>query len=202
MHPAAVRSKHDGMSEAALRRPTTTIRPYRPLDHGACRALWAELTGVDRRIFGDPSIGGADPGAAFEEYLTRLDLAGMWVADDPDEGVVGFVGLVLGAGSAPGISSGGRSRGTSGAVSPVVVTAPRRGEGIGRALLAHVAGQARQRGMRRLSIAPAPRNIDALRCLQASGYDTLAAVTLTLDLTGSGHGAGERLDLQGLSFSY
>jgi GNAT superfamily N-acetyltransferase len=110
---------------------------------------------------------GADPGAGFEEYLTRLDLSGMWVAAD-QHGVVGFVGLML------------NDRG--GSVDPVVVTADRRGEGIGRALLRHVADQARRRGLRELTISPAMRNVEAIHCLHAAGYDVLANITLALNL--------------------
>ena len=32
-------------------------------DYSECRRLWAELTEHHRRIYGDPSIGGADPGS-------------------------------------------------------------------------------------------------------------------------------------------
>ena len=56
----------------------------------------------------------------------------MWVAHQSDEGVVGFIGLIL--------------QGRAGAVDPVVVTAGRRGQGIGRALLGYVAEQARRSG--------------------------------------------------------
>jgi GNAT superfamily N-acetyltransferase len=152
------------MTQTLTPRTTVGVRPYRPADHNACRRLWAEFVEQQRSLYNDPTLGGPDPGAGFEEYLTRLDLSGMWVADD--RGVVGFVGLVL--------------DGRGGAVDPVVVTANRRGEGIGRALLAHVAEQARQRGLRELSISPALRNVEAIHCLHAAGYDVLANITLSL----------------------
>src|SRR4051812_41763455 len=104
------------------------IRAYRPTDHRECRLLWAEMTAADAGLYGAASSD--DSGAAFEEYLTRLDLSGMWVASDVGGGVVGMVGLLL-----------------DGQVEPLVVASSRRGEGIGRALLAHVAEQARRRGM-------------------------------------------------------
>ena len=173
-----------------------TIRPYRPLDHRACRRLWAELIEAHREIYDDASLGGADPGAGFEEYLTRLDLAGVWVADHPEVGVVGLIGLVLGGAQAQ------QTVEPSGEVEPVVVAAHLRGRGIGRDLLEYVAAQARKRGMRRLSISPASRNVDAIRCLHAAGYDTMASVTLTIALVaGPGTGSPE-LDLPGLTFSY
>lgn len=172
---------------AQLAEPVT-IRPYRPLDHRACRDLWAELVRTKRELYHDRTIGGPDPGAGFEEYLTRLDLSGMWVAHHSDDGVVGFVGLIL--------------RGRAGAVEPVIVTEHRRDRGIGRALLEYVADQARGRGLRELSISPALRNAEAIHCLHRSGYDTAATVTLTLDLTGRARTAGEEIELHGVHFAY
>jgi GNAT superfamily N-acetyltransferase len=178
-----------------------TIRPYRPLDHRACRQLWAELTEAYREIYDDPALGGADAGAGFEEYLTRLDLAGVWVAEHPDEGVVGLAGLVLG-GAAVGSALARRGNEPTGEVEPVVVAAHLRGRGIGRDLLEYVAAQARRRGMRQLSISPASRNVEAIRCLHAAGYDTMATVTLTLALVGSAAADTPHLDLHELTFAY
>src|SRR5688572_12971444 len=101
-------SKHEGMSSsvAGVRLPVgVTIRPYRPLDHNACRRLWGELVEHTGELYGrvaprrssgkgNDNEADQDPGAGFEEYLTRLDLSGMWVADGVEDGVVGFVGLI------------------------------------------------------------------------------------------------------------
>jgi GNAT superfamily N-acetyltransferase len=166
-----------------------TIRSYRPTDHRACHQLWGELTEDDHALYGEAaSPEGIDPGAAFEEYLTRLDLSGMWVAEDPGAGVVGLVGLVL--------------RGRGGEVEPIVVTAARRGEGIGRALLAHVADEARRRGLAQLTISPASRNVDAIRCLHAAGYDALANVTLAFDLNPHGRAWRDGIDLHDRRFRF
>lgn len=163
------------------------IRPYRPADHAAGRRLWAELVQQHRELYDDPGFGDRDPGAAFEEYLTRLELSGVWVAEYGDDGVVGLAGLVL--------------AGRSGRVEPVVVTARRRGRGIGRALLTHVADQARRRGMARLTVAPEARNVAALRCLHAAGYDVLSAIELTLALRPADRAAVRpELDLHELRF--
>jgi ribosomal protein S18 acetylase RimI-like enzyme len=180
-------------------RPTApvAIRAYRPMDHRACRSLWAELTESQRELFDDRTLGGSDPGAGFEEYLTRLDLSGMWVAEHRDEGVVGFVGLVLGD---PINRTGGINR--SGQVEPIVVASHLRDRGIGRALLDHVAGEARRRGLTNLTISPVSRNVEAIRCFYAAGYDVLASVTLTLDLAPRGHRWRDGLDLHELRFSY
>ena len=79
--------------------------------------------------------------AGFEEYLTRLDLSGLWVADHADDGVIGLVGLIM--------------RGRAGEVEPVVVTVSHRHKGVGRKLLRHVADEARKRNMTALTISPA-----------------------------------------------
>lgn len=166
---------------------SVSIRAYRPTDHSVCRALWAELTQVQRDLYDDPDRGGADPGVGFEEYLTRLDLSGMWVAEHSEDGVVGFVGLTL--------------NGRAGEVYPVVVTQRHRSQGIGTALLAHVADQARNRALRELVVIPESRNVAAIRCLHAAGYDMLAAVRLTLNLAGIRRETDE-MDVHNLRFRY
>src|SRR3954454_14463089 len=79
------RSQNVGMSPV-------TGRSYRPSDHSAGRQLWSELTNQHNLMYGDVAN---DAGAGFEEYLTRLDLGGHWVADHADDGVIGMVGLVM-----------------------------------------------------------------------------------------------------------
>jgi GNAT superfamily N-acetyltransferase len=164
------------------------VRPYRPTDHSACRRLWEELTEHHRELYDDPDLGGADPGAAFDEYLTRLDVSGVWVADDPEDGVVGLVGLVL--------------TGRAGEVEPVVVSGSRRGQGIGRALLEHVAAEARRRGLKYLTVTPVSRNVSAIQCLHAAGYEVLSGIELTLDLSRRNHEWRDGLELHDLRFSY
>jgi GNAT superfamily N-acetyltransferase len=174
---------------AVSERTRATIRPYRAVDHAAARRLWAELTNEHRELYpaGNGNSDG-DPGAAFEEYLARIDLSGVWVADDPGAGVIGMAGLIL--------------RGRVGEVEPVVITASRRGEGIGRALLGHVAEQARNRGLSALTISPAARNIAAIRCLHAAGYDALSAIELTLDLTRRRREWRDGVEFQDLRFRF
>ncbi len=148
--------------------PGVTIRSYRPSDHNACRRLWAELDDHRADLTNDRSIRTDDPGAGFEEYLTQLTLSGMWVAQDGDSEVVGFVGL--------------RLDGRLGEVDPIVVTESMRGRGIGQALLAAVAEQARRRGLRQLTVSPPLRDVAALRALRSAGFDTATVVTLSLSL--------------------
>ncbi|MGK5679857.1 GNAT family N-acetyltransferase [Actinoplanes sp. URMC 104] len=142
-----------------------TVRSYRPSDHSAGRRLWTELTNQHNRMYGVPE---EDAGEGFEEYLTRLDLGGLWVADHADDGVIGLVGLVI--------------RGRGGEVEPIVVTVSHRHKGVGRKLLRHVAGEARRRNMTTLTISPESRNVDAIRSLHAAGYDVVSSIELTLDL--------------------
>jgi len=174
---------------AVSERTQAIIRPYRAVDHAAARRLWAELTSEHRDLY--PASNGnseGDPGAGFEEYLARIDLSGVWVADDPGAGVIGLAGLIL--------------RGRVGEVEPVVITASRRGQGIGRALLGHVAEQARGRGLTALTISPAARNIAAIRCLHSAGYDALSAIELTLDLTRRKREWRDGVEFQDLRFRY
>lgn len=156
-----------------------TIRGYRPSDHNACRRLWAELTEHRDRLFGQTIDDQTDAGAGFEEYLTQLNLSGMWVAEHRDTGVCGFIGLML--------------EGRIGEVDPVVVTAAMRGQGVGRALLAKVGEESRRRGLRRLTVSPPVRDVSALRALHTAGFATVATVTLAYDVAGtreSGRAAG------------
>lgn len=166
-----------------------TIRAYRPSDHNACRRLWAELTEHRSALYGEQV---SDSGAGFEEYLTQLNLSGMWVADHAEEGVSGFIGLML--------------DGRAGEVDPVVVTASLRGRGIGQALLARVADEANRRGLQRLTVSPPVRDVSALRALHTAGFATVATVTLAYNVSGSARrGAaappdGSTLDLFDLRF--
>src|SRR5439155_19208183 len=102
---AATRSDHWCMTQTlpSRRADTVVIRAYRAIDHQACRQLWAELASEHRSRypngvdvgpaaadasaemappgavgFAGPREAAGDPGAGFEEYLTRLDLSGMW----------------------------------------------------------------------------------------------------------------------------
>jgi GNAT superfamily N-acetyltransferase len=142
-----------------------TVRSYRPSDHVVGRRLWSELSNQHNQMYGEPV---ADSGAGFEEYLTRLDLSGLWVADHADDGVIGLVGLIM--------------RGRAGEVEPLVVAASHRHKGVGRRLLRHVASEAQKRSMTALTISPSSRNVDAIRSLHAAGYDVVSSIELTLDL--------------------
>src|ERR1700757_14335 len=93
------------------------VRDYAESDYGACRSLWAELTEYHRGIYGDPSIGGDDPGAGFDDYLAEPHRIGSWVAESRGL-VIGLTGLL--------------DRGPSAEVEPVVVAESARHRGVGR----------------------------------------------------------------------
>jgi GNAT superfamily N-acetyltransferase len=168
--------------------PELIIREYAGGDYQAGRSLWAELTEYHRGIYGDPSIGGADPGAAFDEYLAMPERAGSWVAELGGR-VAGLTGLL--------------DRGPSAEVEPVVVTAAARGRGIGRALISLMAEEARARGYEYLAIRPVARNVAAVRRFHAAGFRTLGGhVDLTMDLGSRRHEWQHGASLHGLDFDY
>lgn len=164
------------------------IREYEPSDYAAGRSLWAELTEHHRRIYGDPTIGGDDPGAAFDEYLAAPERVGSWVADQGGR-VVGLTGLL--------------DRGRSGEVEPVVVTQSLRSRGLGRLLIDQVVVEATTRGYEYLAIRPVARNVSAIRGFYGAGFRTLGGhVELTMDLAARRHGWLEGASLHGLEFRY
>lgn len=163
------------------------IRGYSPVDdHAACRNLWVEMTLSHQRLYDDVDHGGGvDPGAAFEEYLTKLNLSGMWVAVDGDA-VVGFAGLLI--------------QGRQGEVEPLVVTESQRDHGIGTALIDRVTDEASRRGLSQLTVHPAARNVAGLKCVHDAGFTALSRVTLTKDLRGDGLAKHGDVELHGMRF--
>jgi GNAT superfamily N-acetyltransferase len=164
------------------------LRDYTSNDYPAGRQLWVELTEHHRRIYGDQSIGGDDPGSGFDEYLATSARAQSWVAE-LDGDVVGLTGLF--------------DHGVSGEVEPVVVSEQFRQRGIGRALIEHVAKEATQRGYEYLSIRPVARNVAAIERFHQAGFRTLGGhVDLTMDLKERRHDWLDGVNLHGLDFRY
>jgi len=143
------------------------VRPYRPTDFEACRALWAELTQRHRDVYDDPTIGGDAPGRGFDQYLARPDLVGTWVAEVEGR-VAGLAGLL--------------GEGEEAEVEPVVVAAQRRSQGIGRLLVERVVEEARVRGVRFLGVRPVARNVEAVSFFVENGFTLLGYVDLFQDL--------------------
>ena len=168
--------------------PDVIVRDYASGDYDACRSLWAELTEYHRSIYGDPSIGGDDPGAGFDDYLAEPRRVGSWVAES-DGRIIGLTGLF--------------DQGTSGEVEPVVVAEAARGRGIGRMLISRVAEEARGRGHEYLAIRPVARNVTAIRRFHAAGFRALGGhVDLTMDLAERRHEWQPGATLHGLDFNY
>ncbi len=164
------------------------VREYRDGDYPACRQLWVELTEHHRRIFGDPSIGGEDPGAGFDDYLATPARTKSWVAELTGA-VVGLTGLF--------------DHGVSGEVEPVVVSEGFRQRGIGRTLIDHVVKEATERGYEYLVIRPVARNVEAIERFHQAGFRTLGGhVDLTMDLKTRRHVWLEGVNLHGLDFRY
>jgi GNAT superfamily N-acetyltransferase len=168
--------------------PGLIIRDYSESDYPRCRSLWAELTEYHRRIYGDSSIGGDDPGAGFDGYLTTPQLAGFWVAELRGE-IVGMTGLF--------------DRGSNGEVEPVVVTEGARDKGIGHLLINRAVDEALARGYEYLAIRPVARNVAAIRQFHAAGFRTLGGhIDLTMDLAPRRHEWATGATLHGLDFKY
>ncbi len=168
--------------------PEASVRDYSEGDYSACRSLWAELTEYHRSIYGDPSIGGDDPGSGFDDYLAEPQRIGSWVAESRGM-VIGLTGLL--------------DRGTSGEVEPVVVAEAARNHGIGRLLIGRVVDEARSLGFEYLAIRPVARNIGAVRRFYAAGFRTLGGhVDLTMDLAPRRHGWLPGASLHDLDFDY
>jgi GNAT superfamily N-acetyltransferase len=144
-----------------------SLRPYDHRDHPACRALWVELTDHHRRIYDDPSIGGDDPGAAFDDYLANPARVESWVAEQ-DRLIVGLTGLFELDGH--------------GEVEPVIVTGRLRRHGVGRLLLDHAIDEGRRRGYAYMTIQPVARNTTAITAFRAIGFHAVGHIQLTMDL--------------------
>lgn len=172
----------------ALTGPEVIVREYADGDYQACRTLWAELTEYHRDIYGDPTIGGDDPGAGFDDYLALGERLGSWVAQAQDR-VVGLTGLL--------------DRGVNSEVEPVVITAAVRAQGIGRQLIDRVVQEARARGYEYLAIRPVARNVAAVHRFYAAGFRTLGGhLDLTMDLAPRRHSWLPGVSLHDLDFDY
>jgi GNAT superfamily N-acetyltransferase len=144
-----------------------TIREYQGCDLPTCKDLWRELTQRHRDIYFDPSIGGDDSGLAFELYLKRGDLAGVWVAEDGSDPIA-MAGLLL--------------AGQEAEVEPIVVRSSSRSRGVGTVLLRRLKAEAAARGARFLSIRPVARNLEAITCFHRAGFALLGHVDMFIDL--------------------
>ena len=144
------------------------IRKYQPDDREQCRALWRELTEWHRKIYQNPTIGGAHPEDYFDKHLAKVGPSQLWVAVYGSQ-VVGLTGLII--------------KGSEAEIEPLIVSKDYRNRGIGRKLIETVASEARNEGARLLNIGPVARNVKAIKFLFKQGFNNLGYIELFMDLT-------------------
>ena len=144
------------------------VRGYREGDRDACRLLWEELTGWHREIYGDPRIGGAEPGLYFDEHLAKTGPEHLFVAVASDT-VVGLVGYLV--------------EDEEVEIEPLVVTRLQRGRGIGSMLLDAVVKRLERTGIKFLTVRPVVRNTRALEFFRSHGFDKVGRIELFIDYT-------------------
>jgi GNAT superfamily N-acetyltransferase len=146
------------------------IRDYQPRDYDVCRAFWKELTERHRQIYGDPSIGGDDPGQGFEAYLANPKRRAIWVVEIEGQ-IVALAGLMVDREESE--------------IEPVIVSSPYRSRGIGTMLVRHVVEQARDMHVRYVSVRPVARNKEAISFFVRLGFALLGHVQLFQDFSGT-----------------
>ena len=157
----------NGGVTAAYSHAVATIRRYRTEDLEQCRTLWADLTEWHRRLYGDETIGGSNPGAAFDAHLAEVGPERIFVAEQ-DGRILGMAGMVV---------HGGKVE-----LEPLSIRAGCRGAGIGRELGEAVLAAARAEGARQVFVRPTGRNADAIRVFHALGFDIVSRIELVHDL--------------------
>lgn len=164
------------------------IRDYRPSDVEGCRELWRDLTQRHRDIYDDATIGGEDPGPAFDEYLVHPQFWKAWVADEGGD-LSGLCGLLV--------------DGAEAELEPIVVRPAHRGRGIGAALARHAVTEARALGKRFIKVRPVGRNVEAIAFFRQEGFRLLNRVELAIPLAeGAGPADAREVDVHGLSFRF
>jgi GNAT superfamily N-acetyltransferase len=143
------------------------IREYEQPDLDACRRLYAQLVEHHREIYDDPSIGGADPGSGFDDYLATPERVMTWVAVDGDR-LVGMTGLFW--------------EDEESTIEPVVVDRDHRTRGIGRQLVHTAIEESRRRGASDVNLKPVARNTSAIRAFHELGFRTLGHIQMFMSL--------------------
>lgn len=147
---------------------TATIRKYQPQDLPSCRTLWTELTQHHRDIYQIPTIGGPNPGTHFDKHLAKVGPDNLWVATHHGK-VIALTGLM--------------GTGDQAEVEPAIVSQPHRRKGIGKTLMETVIAEAKNRGIKTLSVRPVARNAEALRFFTQQGFTNVGHIELFIDLT-------------------
>lgn len=145
-----------------------TIREYQNEDLESCKLLWEELTQRHRDIYADPSIGGDDASAAFEIYLKKTNLAGLWVVEQNNL-ILGMAGLLIDNENAE--------------IEPIIIRSESRSKGIGTLLIKKLKVKAKEHNVTYLSIKPVARNIEAIKCFYRAGFSLLGHIDMFIDLS-------------------
>jgi len=141
------------------------IRNYEDTDLEGCRSLWFDLNQRHREIYEAPKLGGDSPQLQFDEHLTLVGAAHIWLAVEGNE-LLGMVGYMP------------QER----EVEPIVVADKHRGKGVGERLLKHVMEYAQEQGVWRITVRPVARNIEAIAFFHRAGFNTLGRIELAAHL--------------------
>src|SRR5262245_26078771 len=165
-----------------------SVREYHSGDLDRCRELWRSLTQRHRDIYGDATLGGPDPGLAFDAYLEQPQPHRVWVAE-LERRVLGFCGLLI--------------RGEESELEPIVVDPSHRSRGIGTLLAQPAVAESRRLGVKYVNVRPVARNLEAIRFFHREGFRLLGRFELSIALEGaSPFGSTRTMEIQGLTFEY
>ncbi|MCE7748920.1 MAG: GNAT family N-acetyltransferase [Candidatus Heimdallarchaeota archaeon] len=143
------------------------IRNYKESDNALCQKMWIELTEYHQEIYEDSSIGGNNPGQAFDEHLEKYGEENIWVAVLDNE-IVGLVGLII--------------KGKEAEVEPIIISTAYRKRGIGKKLLRFIINNSSEKGIKYLSIRPVARNKHAMKIFNEMGFNIIGHIELFMSL--------------------
>lgn len=165
-----------------------SVREYDPRDLDRCRELWRSLTQRHRDLYGDPTLGGPDPGTEFDGHLQNPDLHRLWVAEDEDR-LLGLCGLLI--------------HEEESELEPIVVDPKHRSLGIGALLAERAISESRRLGVKYVNVRPVARNLEAIRFFHRQGFQLLGRFELSIALEGaSPFGSSRSTRIHDLSFEY
>jgi ribosomal protein S18 acetylase RimI-like enzyme len=145
-----------------------SVREYKESDRAACIALSRQLAEHYADIYNVPRTILVDQGQWLDGLMCKEGFAGFWVAEVENQ-VVGFCGLFVNR--------------EEGEIEPVVVSSAFRNRGIGTKLIRHAISEAKNRGVRYLSIRPTVRNKEALNLFVRLGFNLVGHIDLFQDLS-------------------
>ena len=135
------------------------------------------MTEWHRKIYEDPSIGGAHPEDYFDRHLARVGADNLWVAV-LNRRVVGLTGLIVKE---------------EAEIEPLIVSQSYRNKGIGSRLVETVVAEAQKLGINFLSVGPVARNVEAIDFFYNLGFRNIGYIDLFMDFSGKQWKKGLRL---------